>query len=246
MLTSLQCRDFVVTGSFVRVDYSVDCSSSTYQSIIWLSTLGICIYSIGIPLLFGLVIRNRNNFLFERPSKLLYENYKDSFCYFEIFDMVRKFLLTSMLIFVTEPGRPSMALYLLIVNAVALRILCSFHPFRHLCDNILCIFLVSVECLVFLVAFIILSDVSEVDGYSENDVFASVFAIILTAVCLVAPLMFALKFDFCSKIFQSRFEQIFLISRLSWNGPSNQQQHDSKIELQIIAEVNPIASRITD
>jgi hypothetical protein len=245
MLTSLQCRDLGLTGNFLRVDYSVDCNTSNYKSFMGLSGVGVCIYSIGIPLLFGFVVKNRNSFFLKSPSKLLYENYKDNFCYFEVFEMARKFLLTSMLIFVSEPGRPSMALYLLIVNDIALCILCSYHPFRHIFDNILCIFLVSVECLVFLVSFIILSGVSEVDGYDENDIFSTVFAAILIAICFVAPLTLALKFNFLSKVFASSLRQIFFVSDQKFNDFSDQKQNEknSQIELNSMVELNPLAPR---
>jgi hypothetical protein len=199
MITYFQCRDFGSMGLFLRVNYEVDCSSTTYDHYSYVAGVGVVLYTVGIPVLFTWVIRNRKHLLFESPSELLYIHYKDEYCYFEIFQLIRKFLLTSVLVFVGEPGQPSMALYLLVVNSIALVLIALFFPYKTNSDNFLSIMLVSVECCMFLVAFLVLSGVSDVDEYNEDNMYSTLYIIIVFSIVVLVPITFVMKFDAASR-----------------------------------------------
>lgn len=216
MLTAFQCRDFGLTGQYLRVDYDVNCETDTYRSYSILAGCGVIIYSLGIPLLFAVVILYRKHPLLQTPSELLYANYKRNYCYFEIFQIFRKFMLTSVLIWVSEPGQPTMALYLLVVDAFALVVLALLCPYKSDCDNALSMILVSAECSLFLVAFIVLSGVSEVDNYSEHNMYSTLYVIVVASIVIAVPLSFALKFEAVSRRAESTLDLVLAAPRGAW------------------------------
>ena len=216
-MTAFQCRDLGSTGNYLRVDYDINCDTSTYQSYSYLAGMGVLMYSFGIPVCFTLCILYRHHPLLVTGSELLYASYKKEYCYYGILQIIMKFLLTSALIFVSEPGQPSMALYLLVVDSFALVLLAFFCPYKSSSDNCLSILLVTAECCVFLVAFIILSGVSESDNYNEPYMYGTLYVIVLVSIFILVPLTFALKFDSCAQSAQSVLDYILYIPKKSWH-----------------------------
>lgn len=218
MVEYLNCRDLGEKGIFLRIDYSVNCESTTYKNFVVLAMFGILLYSLGIPLLFSIIIHFRRHPLFKTPSLLLYKNFVSEWRYFEgtiifprnsallirvllfyifcvVYDLLRKFLLTSMIAFVSHPGSATQCLYLLLVDLLALNILAFARPYIVRSDDILSSVFVTTECVAFLVALIILSGISTQENYHEMAMFDTLFSIALVSLAFVAPVTFAMKFD---------------------------------------------------
>ena len=116
-----------------------------------------------------------------------------------------------------------MALYLFIVDSVALLILNNFKPYKSNSDNCLSILLVTVECCVFLSAFLLLSGVTETDNYNEDSMFSALFAIVLTSIFFVVPVTFVLKFEQASRFAQSCLDSVLQFPRRAWQAVAGQK-----------------------
>lgn len=230
MMTSFQCRNLGLTGNYLRVDYDINCETAAYASYSYMAGIGVAIYSFGIPVLFSVVILYRHHPLLQ-ASELLYSNYKPEYCYYGIFQIIWKFLLTSFLIFVGEPGQPSMALYLLVVDSFALVMLALFCPYKSNSDNCLSMLLVTAECCMFLVAFLILSGVAESDNYDEHYMFSTLYIIIFVSIFFLVPLTFAMKFDSFSRKAQKVLDCLCYIPKKSWDRTVESSQRFSTRKL---------------
>ena len=209
MLRVFNCRDLGTTGIFLRTDYSVDCNADAYNSYVAVGVIGTLFYPIGIPLFFYFVIRHRQHPLLLNPAKLLYENFALEWMYFEVYDLIRKLLLTSIMPFVAPPDSPSQCLFLLIVDMVALVLLAYSRPYANQNDDFLSGVLVAIECGLFLLALVIVSGISDEDGYDEMALYNSAFVILVVSLTVMVPYTLAMKFTY----FRSRMHS--LMSKLS-------------------------------
>mmetsp|Transcript_10762 Transcript_10762/g.16361 ORF Transcript_10762/g.16361 Transcript_10762/m.16361 type:complete len:412 (-) Transcript_10762:267-1502(-) len=203
MISFFNCRDFGVVGVYLKGDYTVDCSSDTYKSYAVLAALGILLYPVGIAFLFFAVIRYRDHPLFERCSMLLYRNFEPQWRYFELYELFRKMLLTSLFLYVSDPESPSRALYLLIVDIIGLIVLSFCRPYMFRSDDILSSAFVMVECFTFLVALLVLSGVSDTDNYHQHVLYNTLFACLILVIAIIVPCTFVVKIDYVnSKLYE--------------------------------------------
>lgn len=196
MLSVFNCRDLGITGIFLRQDYSVSCDSLQYQNSVIIASLGTMLYPVGIPILFYFIIKYRDHQLFASPSLLLYQNFAEEWVYYEVYDLIRKLLLTSVMPFISPPDTPSQCLYLLCVDMIALILLAYSRPYANEYDDILSGFLIAVECILFLLALVIVSGISEVDNYNESVLYNTAFVIVLITLGCVMPWTLAMKFHY--------------------------------------------------
>ena len=216
IVNMFKCPDYGLLGAYLEADYSVECRGEQYNTHFVLALVGVVVYIIGIPAFFYFCIYCREKQGFE-AIHLLYKNYVYSFRYYEIVDLMRRFLLTSMVIFVANPSSPSRPLFLFFVDLVALVLLCLFCPYFYQSDDILSVTLISVEMLSFIFAIIVLSDISEEGNYDEAALYNTLFVIIVLAIFTV-PLTFMLKFQ--------RLNRWFGINLLS-KGETASEDNDS-------------------
>jgi hypothetical protein len=202
MLSVFNCRDLGVTGTFIRQDYSVSCESSWYEDLVLIAAFGTVLYPVGIPIFFYLVIRLRENPLFSAPSLLLYQNFALEWMYYEVYDLIRKLLLTSVVPFISPPDTPSQCLYLLSVDMIALIVLAYSRPYANEYDDLLSGFLITVECLLFLLALIVVSGISAEDNYNESALYNTAFVMILFTLVCVLPWTLMMKFQYVRDQFQ--------------------------------------------
>lgn len=196
MLAVFNCRNLGLTGKFIRTDYTVDCRSGLYSDYLFIATLGTLLYPLGMPLLFYLVIRHRDSPLLRLPSLLLYENFAPEWMYYEVYDLIRKLLLTSVMSFVAAPGTASQCLYLLLVDMCALILLAYARPYANKNDDFLSASLIAVECGLFLLALIIVSGIADQDNYHTIALYNTSMAAVLVALLCVVPWTYAMKFKY--------------------------------------------------
>jgi hypothetical protein len=208
MLSVFNCRDLGITGIFIRQDYSVSCESSSYQSSVFIAALGTILYPVGIPLFFYIVIRLRHHPLFSVPSLLLYQNFALEWMYYEVYDLIRKLLLTSVVPFISPPDTPSQCLYLLCVDMVALIVLAYSRPYANEYDDLLSGFLIAVECMLFLLALIVVSGISAEDNYNESALYNTAFVMILFTLTCVLPWTLLMKFQYIRNQMSSLLNRI--------------------------------------
>jgi hypothetical protein len=85
----------------------------------------------------------------------------------------------------------------------ALIILAYSRPYANINDDILSGVFISIECSAFLVALIIISGISDTEGYNTSALYSTIFIVLLMALGCMVPLTLAMKFTF----FRTRFQR---------------------------------------
>lgn len=209
LLAFFNCRDLGTTGSFLRDDYSISCESIEYSRYFYIALFGVALIPIGIPVLFCLVIHNRFHPLLRNPSLLLHDNFAVEWRYYEVYDLIRKLLLTSVVVYISSPDTSSQCLYLLLVDLTALVLLAYSRPYANSKDDFLSSSLVAVECISFIVALIVISGIAEVENYNLSALYAFLFILILFSLACFVPCTLAMKFRAVRSRVHSCFQRIF-------------------------------------
>jgi hypothetical protein len=196
VLSVFNCRDFGNSGTFLRIDNSVSCDSEEYDAYLSLAVFGILVYVVGIPFLFYYAIRHRQHDRWEGSARFLHHGFVDEWKYYEIFDLLRKLLLTSVSQFVASPSSPSLVLYLLLVDSAALFFVTSAKPYKNPNDDFLSTFLTFIECCAFMFAFLIIVGVTDTENYDETNLFNTLLAMIFVGLFVVAPYTFIMKIEY--------------------------------------------------
>jgi hypothetical protein len=195
-------------GSYMRDDYSVRCDENpTYSGFLVLAVICVLLYPVGIPVFYYVLIRDRDKEWARVGSTSLHSNFLPEWAYFEVFELFRKLLLTSVVAFVM-PGTVTQCNYLFTVDAAALLILTACRPYASDPDDFLSGVLILTECAVFYLASLILSEVYVMDGYSGSGLQAACFGLIIIAFVFFIPLNFASKIPATHRMIESLTEYI--------------------------------------
>ncbi len=194
-LLFFDCRSFGSHGSYLREDYSVECYTNRYNEHIYLALFGILLFGCGIPIFFYYVVQHREEEVFANSSIVLHRSFKHNYKQFEIVALFHKVLIFSIVSFVARPGTSSQCLFLLLCNLGYLAIIALCKPYEFRTDTILALTFTSIECFAFLVAFLVISDVAEVEEYSMTDIYNVLYSFLIISVCLLTPSLYAMKYD---------------------------------------------------
>ena len=90
-----------VTYSFLTADFEIDCNDlSAYSSVLTLAGIGFCLYTVGVPVLYGLLLRRvRYTLIAHRSTPLsealtfLHRDYEPQYYYWEVVELGRKLFL---------------------------------------------------------------------------------------------------------------------------------------------------------
>jgi hypothetical protein len=182
------------TGLYLRNDYAVDCNGDEYKNHVPQAVFGIFLYPIGIPLLFYYIISKRESDVFRTPAALLSRNFEDGWMYFEVYDLIRRLFVTSLQVFVGGSSSPSRALYLFVVEVIALVILAFCRPYAMRSDDILSSAFIAVECTAFLIALLVLSGQAASENYHTTGMYETLLWMLIATIFILGPFTFALKF----------------------------------------------------
>ena len=96
-IQALDCEDFDEDRTFLKADYSLDCSSPEYSQVLSLAWVAIALYPVGVPLLYlALLLFARKAILTEQPTALsrsltfLHQDYTPSMFWWEIVEIIKK------------------------------------------------------------------------------------------------------------------------------------------------------------
>ena len=141
ILSVFNCRDLGETGIYLRGDYSVSCDSDNYRSTYYLAIVGVIFIPIGVPIFFAALIYHRDNDWLKQPSFFLYGNFLPKWRYFEVIDLIRKLLLTSIVTYIGEVDSTTQCLFLLVIDTASLVVLAYSKPYQNSRDDFLSIVL---------------------------------------------------------------------------------------------------------
>jgi hypothetical protein len=197
-----------VIGSYMRDDYSVRCDGNpTYSGFLVVAVICVLLYPVGIPVFYYVLIRDRDKEWANVGSTSLHLNFLPEWAYFEVFELFRKLLLTSVVAFVM-PGSVTQCNYLYSVNIAALLILTACRPYASDADDFLSGILIFTECAVFYLASLILSEVYVIDGYSGSGLQGACFGLIVMAFVFFIPMNIASKVPATHRMLESLMEYL--------------------------------------
>jgi hypothetical protein len=195
-------------GSYMRDDYSVRCDENpTYSGFLVLAVICVLLYPVGIPVFYYVLIRDRDKEWARVGSLPLHSNFLPDWAYFEVFELFRKLLLTSVVAFVM-PGSVTQCNYLYSVNIAALLILTACRPYASDPDDFLSGVLILTECVIFYLASLILSEVYAMDGYSSSGLQAACFGLIIAVFIFFIPMNIASKLPATHRMLESLTEYL--------------------------------------
>jgi hypothetical protein len=194
-LLYFDCRDFGSYGNYLRRDYSVKCHTNRYNTNIYLALCGIFLFGVGIPVFFYNVVKYRDQPIFTNSSIVLHRSFKTNYKQFEIVALFHKVLLFSIVYFVATPGTSSQCLFLLLCNMGYFMILALCQPYAFFSDTILALSLTCIECFAFLIAFLVISGVSDVEAYDMDELYNAFYGSIIVAICFLFPVTYAIKYE---------------------------------------------------
>jgi hypothetical protein len=186
-LQYFNCRWLYNVGTFAREDYSIECNGDYYDFFAGVAALNIILYPVGIPVFFYLLIKNRYRPWALVASVPLHSNFTNEWAFYEVFELFRKLLLTSVVGFVA-PGSATQCLFLFAVDTTALLILTLCRPYAFDADDYLSGVLTLFECIIFLITFLIVSGVYETDEYSYTAMMDLVYSLVLVGLVILVPL----------------------------------------------------------
>jgi hypothetical protein len=190
-------------GVYMRDDYSVRCDDNpSYSGFLVVAVICVVLYPIGIPVFFYRLIRGRDEDWARVGSISLHSNFLPEWAYFEVFELFRKLLLTSVVAFVM-PGTATQVMYLYVVDALALLMLVTCRPYASDPDDFLSAKLVMTECALFFVVFLIVSEVYAADNYSKMGMLNTCFALIIVVLVFFVPMNVAAKVPAVRRLVES-------------------------------------------
>jgi hypothetical protein len=162
----------------------------------------VLLYPVGIPVFYYVLIRDRDKEWARVGSTPLHSNFLPEWAYFEVFELFRKLLLTSVVAFVM-PGTSTQCNYVFIVDVAVLLILSTCRPYASDPDDFLSRILIFTECVVFYLISIIASGVYAADHYDKSSLIAACVTLILTALLCFIPMNLASKIPSTRRLLES-------------------------------------------
>jgi len=106
---------------YMTSDYRLQCSGEEYATYSLIASLGILVYPIGCPLLYWFILKRHEHKLHSSKECLarygfVYERYEPDYYWWEVVEMIRKFLLTGVILFLAPGSIAQLAMALLIAS----------------------------------------------------------------------------------------------------------------------------------
>lgn len=141
-LSTFYCHTVEETDYLV-MDYSLTCYDSEWSFYAGISIAGICLYCIGIPLLDYIILFQNQHKLFisekfEGRFGFIYGRFQEEYFYWELVEMLRKFVMGGLLMFV-KSGTFEQVVVGIIMAGAFLMLQFRFRPFAEDVDNNLAI-----------------------------------------------------------------------------------------------------------
>jgi len=140
-LEFFQCSESIVEINYMQVDYRLECFDDKWMSYLPIVIACVLIYPLGVPLfLFLKLWTNRHNInddeitKFESRYSFFYSAYKDESFMWDVVELVRKLLLTAVIILI-KPGSDSQTIVGFLVTLFFLLLLLKWSPFRSKTDG---------------------------------------------------------------------------------------------------------------
>ena len=138
ILQTFTCRDFNDGGRVLGRDYTKDCDSDEYKYYRAWAVIGVFIYPLGIPALFGLLMfKNKatiHNSINVQKYGFIFKDYGTIFFAWEIWDLFRKLTMSGLLVFFDQGSADQITIAILF-STIALLAHSRAFPFKDMAAN---------------------------------------------------------------------------------------------------------------
>lgn len=198
------CESFDDSTAWLRVDYSIDCESSSHKAFVSYAAVMVLIYPVGVPCLYCYMLwRNRNLLcpahldqngkpvpLEEQVKKqhenmdgrgldFLFRSYTPRAYWFELFETARRLALTGFLVLIM-PGSASQLSLAIMVMVLSIALVCRYTPFVDKETGSLN-FIAQVQTFLSLyAALLIQSKSTSKDGWGDNSLSLFLIFVVLS------------------------------------------------------------------
>lgn len=178
---------------FLEADYSIDCDSQEYADNYWIFLVSFFVFIVGIPLFFFLILwtHQRKGLLQSgwcmARYGFLYQKYELRCWWWELLEMFRKLMLTSVLIFV-QPGSLSQIVFGMLVSFVCLLLHTNQAAYLETNDDLLQFGALLGIFLVLWTALLMKVDMTGTDGINQP-LFDAVFMIMCAMPLIIGALI---------------------------------------------------------
>jgi len=141
------CRE-IFGKMYITADYRLECVGDDYVYYTNIALFGIIVYPIGCPLLYFILLKRNAHKLWNSEKCMnrlgfIYERYEPAYWWWEIIEMVRKFMLTGVVLFLA-PGSIAQLAMALLIGAYFMAAHVKYQPFEEESeDNLQSISLIS-------------------------------------------------------------------------------------------------------
>jgi hypothetical protein len=189
VIDAFSCRD-TDANSFLRVDYKSECTNALYKSFLLYSLIMMCIYPIGIPVAFQQIMKHKvkgreDYYEIQRTFGFLYADFKRHAWWWGVFNLMRKLLLSGVLIFF-KPGSPAQLMIAMVIGLCCLLLFTKIYPYVDSMNNMLDLF---AQFCVFLTLFGAMMDKVDFGPQTKNSVRGDFLQDGLVMVNLGVPLL---------------------------------------------------------
>ena len=168
VLESVNCRTLDNGRKYLVTDFTIDCQSPYYLHHMYMIVPALALYPIGIPLMFFLLLKFRRNVHpWDDNLSFLYKAYRKQYWWFEIYELLRKLLLTGLIIFIAA-GTATQIAIACIICAVTMCLHLRLRPYEARGDDILQGFSLAEVLLVTYCALLLKLDLTGADEVSVH------------------------------------------------------------------------------
>lgn len=165
-----KCKE--VEGTYyLEADFTIQCFESEWNSYAYIGVFFILLYPIGIPLATFLILYSNRDRLTETATfykyGFLYGGYKENRWWFEIVELMRKLVLTSIIIFVSQ-GTASQIFIGILVTIMFMMVAQEIRPFQERNDYVLQVYSQFVLLLCLVMAMMLMYDNAASGSDKEN------------------------------------------------------------------------------
>jgi len=133
ILEYFPCRNIGGGIQYLRYSIETECHTTRYDDFEPVVFFFLCLYVIGIPVLFLACMASQE---YHKHFRFLLKDYKPKYWFFEILDMIRKLIIGVAIIFMGDP-ESDLQLYIIVFVSIGfLLILALTKPFKRDDDNV--------------------------------------------------------------------------------------------------------------
>ena len=186
-LTPFACVN-VRSYSYLRADLHESCQNATWTKWAFLSAMFVLLYCLGIPA--GMFVAARSSLNAKRAAwwgprvSLLLASYSGGYWWFESFDMLRKFALASLVIYVDSSSRTQLWFGSVVASATALLYL-KLTPYRSQACHLLQVLVQLQVLFTYLAASLFYVAPDSSSAFQDRSVVTDVLLVVANCGCFV-------------------------------------------------------------